>query len=111
MNQDRKRIWVCVRGETCCQLTNPSPQNVLEALEKAVADQEVLDRIEVVGTTCLGLCRDQSGKPQGPNARVKSGRSATASYCHLEPADACEIIAAHAKGDIPVERKLRKNRT
>lgn len=108
MNQDRKRIWVCIMGETCCKLTGPSPQDVLDALQKAVIDQKVEDRIEVAGTTCLGLCKDEAHRPQGPNARVKSGRSSSASYCHLEPADAPEIIAAHVDGDRPVERKLRK---
>lgn len=101
MTQDTKRIWVCTTGPNCASLA-AQPRRVLEALQKAIADRQAGDRLEALGTGCLGMCG------LGPNARVKCGRSAAAAYSHLTPADAAPIVDAHLRGDSPWPDKLHK---
>lgn len=101
MTQVPKRIWVCTTGPNCTSLA-AQPQKVLEALQAAIAIRQAGDRLEALGTGCLGMCG------LGPNARVKCGRSASAAYCRLEPEDAAPIVDAHLKGDSPWADKLLK---
>jgi (2Fe-2S) ferredoxin len=99
MSQRNKRIWVCIDGPHCAQR---NPKAVFDALRDAITEQGASDRIEVCSGGCVGMCGN------GPNALLMSGRSRTG-YSHLVPADAKEIIAAHADGDKPVERlRLKK---
>jgi (2Fe-2S) ferredoxin len=100
MNNRSKRMWVCVDGTHCCQR---NPQAVVDALQHEITAQGASDRIEVIGSGCVGRCGN------GPNVLVVVGRSRIG-YSHVTPADAQEIVAAHEGDDHPVER-LRQTRT
>ncbi len=101
MSDRNKRLWVCVEGTHCCQR---NPQAVVDALQAEIAKHGAADRLEVIGSGCVGRCGC------GPNVVVVSGR-ARIGYSHVTPTDADEIVAAHESGDHPVERLRPATRT
>ena len=91
--QGHQHIRICV-GASCIA---SGSLKVREALEKEIADNQLQDRISVVGTGCLGPC---SG---GPALMIGD-----VFYEKIAPQDAKEIVAEHLLRGRVVERLVHK---
>ena len=71
---------------------------VIEALQREIAGQGMIDEVQLTTCGSLGLCE------HGPNMIVYPEGIW---YCRVSPADVPEIVCSHFKEGIPVERLMR----
>jgi NADH-quinone oxidoreductase subunit F/NAD(P)H dehydrogenase (quinone)/NADP-reducing hydrogenase subunit HndC len=96
--QPQIRLLIC--GGTGCHATGSI--SVKKALEEAVAQQGLSQKVQIVETGCNGFCA------LGPLMVVLPGG---VFYQKISPEDATEIVRKHLVENTPVERLLYKNPT
>jgi NADP-reducing hydrogenase subunit HndC len=94
------KIHMLVCGGTGCKSSNSD--QIVENLEKAIAEAGMSDDVKVLKTGCFGFCE------KGPIVKVLPDNTF---YTEVKPADAEEIIKEHIVLGRKVERLLYKNQT
>ncbi|MBR6061848.1 MAG: NADH-quinone oxidoreductase subunit NuoF [Spirochaetales bacterium] len=93
---DKKHILVC--GGTGCQ--SSKSKDILNNLKKAVTDNNLQDRVEVIMVGCFGFCE------QGPIVEIEPD---DVFYVGVQPSDAEDIIKEHIINGNKIERLLYTN--
>ncbi|MGE5591765.1 MAG: NADH-quinone oxidoreductase subunit NuoF [Bacillota bacterium] len=92
---DAPEVHILVCGGTGCQAGKSAGTRA--ALEAAIREHGLADRVRVVQVGCFGFCR------MGPVVMVEPGGTF---YCQVTSKDAAEIIRDHILGGEPVQRLL-----
>ena len=82
-------------GGTGCKASNS--HKIVENLQKAIKENDIADKVEVVTTGCFGFCE------KGPIVKVIPDNTF---YTQVTPDDAEEIVKSHIIGGKRVERLL-----
>ena len=82
-------------GGTGCKASNS--HKIVENLQKAIKENDIADKVEVVTTGCFGFCE------KGPMVKVIPDNTF---YTQVTPDDAEEIVKSHIIGGKRVERLL-----
>lgn len=102
MEPFRYHVFVCDQkkpeGVPSCSAHGSG--EVLRALEKEIAEQGMMDEVQVTACGSLGLCE------HGPNMVVYPDG---VWYCGVKPGDVAEIVRSHFREGVVVERLARTN--
>lgn len=97
-----KHVFVCITnrppmaGASCGGVGS---QGIMEDLQMAVMEKELMDKVRLTGCTCLGPCDDGVNMVIYPEGVF---------YAHVTADDVNEIVDSHFIGDKPVERLIFK---
>jgi (2Fe-2S) ferredoxin len=97
-----KHVFICIAnrppmaGASCGAVGSPQ---VMEQMQFALMENNLMDRVRVNGCTCLGPCDDGVNLVVYPEGVF---------YTKVSPDDVGEIVKEHFIGGKPVERLVRK---
>lgn len=96
--EDHNHTRVVVGMATCGIAAGARP--VLNALSDEVQKQALTDRVQVVQTGCIGLCRFE------PIVEVLAPDKEKVTYVHMTPEKALRVLKEHVLGGDPVKEYM-----